>query len=88
MSSTIVQRLIGLISGEVGGNIAGAILKKFSLGPIGNTIAGILGGGLGEQFAQQDRRAAKRRLDRRYRRIGRRWRRCHGHRRPDRERHG
>jgi uncharacterized membrane protein YeaQ/YmgE (transglycosylase-associated protein family) len=50
MSSTIVQRLIGLISGEVGGNIAGAILKKFSLGPIGNTITGILGGGLGEQL--------------------------------------
>jgi uncharacterized membrane protein YeaQ/YmgE (transglycosylase-associated protein family) len=48
MSSTIMQLVIGLISGGVGGNIAGAILKKFSLGPIGNTIVGILGGGLGE----------------------------------------
>jgi uncharacterized membrane protein YeaQ/YmgE (transglycosylase-associated protein family) len=36
--------IIQLISGGVGGNIAGALLKKFNLGPIGNTIAGILGG--------------------------------------------
>ncbi len=36
--------LIQLISGGVGGNIAGALLKKFNLGPIGNTIAGVLGG--------------------------------------------
>jgi uncharacterized membrane protein YeaQ/YmgE (transglycosylase-associated protein family) len=35
--------IIQLISGGVGGNIAGALLK-FNLGPIGNTIAGILGG--------------------------------------------
>jgi uncharacterized membrane protein YeaQ/YmgE (transglycosylase-associated protein family) len=34
--------LIQLISGGVGGNIAGALLKRFNLGPIGNTIAGIL----------------------------------------------
>jgi len=34
----------------VGGNIAGALLKKFSLGPIGNTIVGLIGGGLGEQL--------------------------------------
>jgi uncharacterized membrane protein YeaQ/YmgE (transglycosylase-associated protein family) len=36
--------LIQLISGGVGGNIAGALLKRFNLGIIGNTIAGILGG--------------------------------------------
>ena len=36
--------------GDVGGNIAGALLKNFSLGPIGNTIAGVLGGGLGGQL--------------------------------------
>jgi uncharacterized membrane protein YeaQ/YmgE (transglycosylase-associated protein family) len=33
-----------LISGGVGGNIAGALLKKLNLGPVGNSIAGILGG--------------------------------------------
>src|SRR5258708_32146189 len=39
-----------LIAGGVGGNIAGALLKKFNLGPIGNTIAGILGGVGGGQL--------------------------------------
>ena len=43
----IVGLIIQLISGAVGGNIAGAILKKFSLGPIWNSVIGILGGGLG-----------------------------------------
>jgi uncharacterized membrane protein YeaQ/YmgE (transglycosylase-associated protein family) len=42
--------LMQLISGAAGGNIAGKILKKFSLGPIGNSIVGILGGGLGGQL--------------------------------------
>jgi uncharacterized membrane protein YeaQ/YmgE (transglycosylase-associated protein family) len=42
--------LIQLISGGVGGNIAGALLKRFNLGPIGNTIAGILGGVGGGQL--------------------------------------
>ena len=42
--------LIQLISGGVGGNIAGALLNKFNLGPVGNTIAGILGGVGGGQL--------------------------------------
>jgi uncharacterized membrane protein YeaQ/YmgE (transglycosylase-associated protein family) len=42
--------LIQLISGGVGGNIAGALLKRFNLGPIGNTVAGILGGVGGGQL--------------------------------------
>ena len=42
--------LIQLISGSVGGNIAGALLKRFDRGPIGNTIAGILGGVGGGQL--------------------------------------
>jgi uncharacterized membrane protein YeaQ/YmgE (transglycosylase-associated protein family) len=33
-----------LIAGGVGGNIAGALLKKFDLGPIGKTVAGLIGG--------------------------------------------
>ena len=36
--------IISLISGAVGGNIAGAALKDQSLGTVGNSIAGILGG--------------------------------------------
>jgi hypothetical protein len=39
-----------LISGAAGGNIAGALLKKLSLGPVGNSIAGIVGGGIGGQL--------------------------------------
>ena len=40
----IVNILISLVVGGVGGNIAGALLKNFSLGTILNTIAG---GGVG-----------------------------------------
>ncbi len=39
--------IIQLVSGAVGGNIAGSLLKNASLGKIGNSILGILGGGLG-----------------------------------------
>lgn len=48
--STIVQLILSLISGGVGGNIAGALLKKYSLGPMGNTIVGLLGGGIGKKI--------------------------------------
>jgi uncharacterized membrane protein YeaQ/YmgE (transglycosylase-associated protein family) len=46
----MVSLIVQLISGAVGGNIAGAALKNASLGPIGNSIVGILGGGLGGQL--------------------------------------
>jgi hypothetical protein len=39
-----------LVAGGVGGNIAGAVLKKFDLGPVGNSIAGIVGGFGGGQL--------------------------------------
>ena len=42
--------IIQLISGAVGGNVAGALMKNFNLGPIGNSIAGLIGGGLGGQL--------------------------------------
>lgn len=41
---------IQLVSGAVGGNVAGSLLKNQSLGTVGNSIAGILGGGLGGQL--------------------------------------
>ena len=44
--------IISLISGAVGGNIAGAALKDQSLGTVGNSIAGILGGGVGGMLLQ------------------------------------
>ena len=40
MNELIVQ----LISGAIGGNAVGMAMKDKSLGPIGNTIAGLLGG--------------------------------------------
>ena len=36
--------IVSLISGAVGGNVAGGILKNLSLGTVGNSIAGIVGG--------------------------------------------
>jgi len=46
----IVSLIIQLLSGAAGGNVAGALLKNFSLGTLGNSIAGIIGGGLGGQL--------------------------------------
>ncbi len=41
--------IIQLISGAVGGNVAGKLMKG-GLGTVGNSIAGIVGGGLGGQI--------------------------------------
>lgn len=42
--------IIQLISGAIGGNAVGSVAKDMSLGPIGNTVAGALGGGIGGQI--------------------------------------
>jgi uncharacterized membrane protein YeaQ/YmgE (transglycosylase-associated protein family) len=47
---TLIPIIIQLVSGAVGGNIAGALMKKSSLGTLWNSIAGIVGGGLGGQL--------------------------------------
>ena len=39
--------IIQLVSGAVGGNVAGKLMKNLSLGTLWNSIVGILGGGLG-----------------------------------------
>lgn len=45
----ILNIVIQLISGAVGGNAAGSFLKNLSLGTVGNSVAGIVGGiGLGQ----------------------------------------
>lgn len=36
--------IISLISGAVGGNLAGKLLKSLDLGVVGNSIGGIVGG--------------------------------------------
>jgi hypothetical protein len=50
MSATIINIIIQLIAGAVGGNAAGAGLKNYDLGTLGNTIAGALGGVGGGQI--------------------------------------
>jgi len=39
-----------LASGAIGGNVAGKVLPNMNLGTLGNSIAGIVGGGLGGQI--------------------------------------
>ncbi len=50
MSGAMINLIIQLISGAVGGNVAGAALKDYNLGTLGNSIAGIVGGGIGGQI--------------------------------------
>jgi uncharacterized membrane protein YeaQ/YmgE (transglycosylase-associated protein family) len=47
MHMDIMTLVINLISGAVGGNIAGAVMKDKSLGPLLNSVVGVLGGGAG-----------------------------------------
>jgi hypothetical protein len=37
------------MGGAIGGNVAGGVMKHASLGFIGNSIVGVIGGGLGYQ---------------------------------------
>ena len=46
----MTELIISLLTGAVGGNVAGALLKKFSMGTLWNSVVGILGGGLGAQL--------------------------------------
>jgi uncharacterized membrane protein YeaQ/YmgE (transglycosylase-associated protein family) len=48
----IVSLLVSLASGAVGGNAAGAAMPNKSLGTVGNSLAGILGGGVGAAVLQ------------------------------------
>ena len=44
----LVNLIISLISGAVGGNVAGAATSDKNLGPVFNTVAGLIGGGAGD----------------------------------------
>src|SRR5204862_2139143 len=52
MGTTMSATLMSLIIQIIGGNGAGASLKNLTLGPIGNTIAGAIGGGVGGRLLQ------------------------------------
>ena len=60
----VTSLVLQLISGAAGGNVAGALLKKSSLGPVGSSIAGLLGGGLGGQLFWHARGGRRGRGDR------------------------
>ncbi|WP_299923063.1 hypothetical protein [uncultured Pelagimonas sp.] len=42
-----MEMIIGLISGAIGGNAAGGLFKNLNQGVLINSLAGIVGGGLG-----------------------------------------
>lgn len=44
--------LISVLLGAAGGNLAGALIKKLDLGPVANSISGMIGGGMGSQILQ------------------------------------
>ena len=43
-----MEWIISLLCGAGGGNLAGVLMKKLSLGTLGNSIVGILGGAAGQ----------------------------------------
>ena len=45
----MLSLIIQLLSGAVGGNLAGKVMPDSSMGTLWNSIAGIAGGGLGGQ---------------------------------------
>ena len=53
MSGTLVDLIIQIIAGVIGGHAAGAVLKNWTFGAIGNTIAGAAGGVAGVALLQQ-----------------------------------
>ena len=44
MSATLINLIVQLIAGALGGNAAGATMKNLDLGTLGNSIAGAIGG--------------------------------------------
>jgi uncharacterized membrane protein YeaQ/YmgE (transglycosylase-associated protein family) len=44
----LLSTIITLVSGIVGGNIAGPLMTDKNLGPLVNSIAGLVGGGAGQ----------------------------------------
>jgi uncharacterized membrane protein YeaQ/YmgE (transglycosylase-associated protein family) len=51
MDISMIRWLISLVSGLVGGNLSGSTAKE-NLGTLGNSLTGLLGGGLGHLALQ------------------------------------
>ena len=52
MSETLINLIIQLVAGAIGGNAAGSALKDYDLGKLWNTVAGAAGGVGGGQILQ------------------------------------
>jgi hypothetical protein len=50
MSGMLINLIIQVISGAIGGHVVAGAAKTIDLGPLGNTIAGAVGGGVGGQI--------------------------------------
>ena len=42
----LTSLLVQIVAGAIGGSAAGAVAKQYSLGTLGNAIAGAIGGGI------------------------------------------
>jgi len=47
MDPQIISWIVSLVAGSAGANVVGALLKHRSLGPVVNSVLGLVGGGIG-----------------------------------------
>ncbi len=47
-----INLIISLVSGIIGGNVAGAAMPDKSMGAVGNSVSGLVGGGIGHYILQ------------------------------------
>jgi hypothetical protein len=52
MSGAIINLIIQIVAGAIGGNAAGGFLKNIDLSPLVKTISGAAGGGIGGSILQ------------------------------------
>jgi hypothetical protein len=52
MSGTVINLIIQVVAGALGGNAAGGFLKNIDLSPLVKTISGAVGGGIGGSILQ------------------------------------
>jgi hypothetical protein len=50
ITALTIQLVSGAIGGNVGGSLIGSLLSESNLGFVGNSIVGVIAGGLGGQF--------------------------------------
>jgi hypothetical protein len=50
ITALTIQLVSGAIGGNVGGSLIGSLLSESNLGLVGNSIVGVIAGGLGGQF--------------------------------------